>query len=89
LKATNNHQTSLYAGFSPSARKQFDFDAVLDVESTQQQTYEAAVGDKALHQIFKGVNFTIMAYGQVRTKLIHHCRSLVAVATATAVAVET
>ena len=34
------------------------------MNSTQQQAYETAVGDRVLHHIFKGINFTIMAYGQ-------------------------
>lgn len=56
--------TSLHAGFTPTSKKQFDFDAVLGTDSTQQQTYEAAVGDKVLRHIIRGVNVTIMAYGQ-------------------------
>lgn len=64
--ATSNSlpTTSVCAGFSPTSTKRFDFDAVLDMNSTQEQAYETAVGDKILDHIFRGINFTIMAYGQ-------------------------
>lgn len=56
--------TSLYAATGPQSKKQFDFDAVLGMDSTQQQVYTTAVGDKILSNIFRGINLTIMAYGQ-------------------------
>jgi len=57
--STSTASTSLIAN-----NKQFDFDAVLSMESTQRQVYEAAVGDKITNHIFRGINFTILAYGQ-------------------------
>lgn len=55
--------TSLHAGQGSNTKK-FDFDAVLGMEATQQQVYNTVVGDKILSDVFRGINFTIIAYGQ-------------------------
>lgn len=62
--------TSLLAS-SNASNKQFDFDAVLGMESTQQQVYDISVGDKVTDNIFRGINFTIMAYGQTASGKSH------------------
>jgi len=47
-----------------STQKQFDYDAVLDEDATQQEAYERSVGDAISRNIFQGYNTTILAYGQ-------------------------
>ena len=41
------------------------------MESTQQQVYDISVGDKLVNNIFRGINFTIMAYGQTASGKSH------------------
>lgn len=55
--------TSLHAGHGSNLKK-FDFDAVLPMNATQENVYETVVGDHILTDVFRGINFTIMAYGQ-------------------------
>lgn len=61
----NNLPTTLIV--NPKKKKknqrQFDFDAVLPPNVSQQQVYQAAVGN-IQHNIFRGYNATVIAYGQ-------------------------
>ena len=69
-RSPSSISTSLIAS-SLNSNKQFDFDAVLGMDSTQQQVYETSVGDNITNNIFRGINFTIMAYGQTSSGKSH------------------
>ena len=45
-------------------RRKFAFDGVFGPDSTQQQVYEAAVGNSLQQNLSKGYNTTILCYGQ-------------------------
>lgn len=62
--------TALHAGLG-SNMKQFDFDAVLPMATTQQQVYNTVVGDSIVTDVFRGINFTIIAYGQTASGKSH------------------
>jgi Kinesin motor domain len=47
-----------------SAQGQFDFDAILNEYTSQEEVYIHAVGDTMTPNIYKGYNTTILAYGQ-------------------------
>jgi hypothetical protein len=45
--------------------RQFDFDAVFEPNSSQEEVYKNSCGDMITKSIFRGYNATILAYGQV------------------------
>ncbi|KAL7456929.1 hypothetical protein ACHAWC_008414 [Mediolabrus comicus] len=47
-----------------NSSRQFDFDAVFEPNSTQEEVYKNTVGDMITKSIFRGYNATILAYGQ-------------------------
>ncbi|CAB9506025.1 Kinesin-like protein [Seminavis robusta] len=75
-KQTSIVSTSLLATVGPNSQKQFNFDAVLGMQATQQQVYATAVGDKISTNIFNGINVTIMAYGQTASGKSHTMQGL-------------
>lgn len=44
--------------------RQFDFDAVFEPNSSQEEVYQRTCGDMITKSIFRGYNATILAYGQ-------------------------
>jgi hypothetical protein len=58
----NNDTTTLSTNNNNS--RQFDFDAVFEPNSSQEEVYKKSCGDMITKSIFRGYNATILAYGQ-------------------------
>ena len=59
---TNDHNSN------NNNSRQFDFDAVFEPNSSQEEVYKHTIGDMITKSIFRGYNATILAYGQVRSR---------------------
>jgi len=47
--------------------KEFEFDEVIDATSSQQEVYERAIGDAVRRNIFRGINTSVLTYGQANS----------------------
>jgi len=66
---TKKKQQSIAAGLD--LQNHFDFDAVLDTTATQQDVYNASIGDAIRRNIFRGFNTTVLSYGHGNSGKTH------------------